>query len=168
MRFLKDYLFTDNFLIRGHVKTGEHRLSTFLNKTHKRFLDLEEATLIRHDGSGRIHAPKMQVRIHDILFAYESEDTGDDVLKSLAAGARDEIRMTACFNDSTSLQITGNVHRRVFDSTGARQHDFIVVIKPELRELAGSSAPDYDTLRNMPYAIVNKNRIAFLFQCEES
>lgn len=164
MRFLKDFLFTDDYLIRGHVKTGEHRLSTFLNKTHRRFLNVEEATLIRHDGSDRIHVPNMQVCVHEILFAYEAEDTGDDVLRSLAEGARDEIHITACFSGPKPLQIAGNVHRRILDAKSGGHHDFIVMINPVHVEPVKNSDPEYDTIRHMPYAIINKNRIAFIFQ----
>jgi len=164
MRFLKDHLFTENFLIKGHVNTGEYRLSTFLNKIQKQFLEMEEVTLIRHDGRDRIHAPRMQVRIYDILFAYESEDAGDSVLKSLAEGVRDETYVTAYFNIPTPLQISGRVHKRIFDSIGTRQNEFIVVIKPEIQTLIENCTPEYDTIRDMPYAIINKNRVAFLFQ----
>ena len=164
MRFLKDHLFTEDFLIKGHINTGEYRLSNFLNKTHSRFLVVEEAILIRHNGSDPIHASWMQVRIQDILFAYESEETGDDVLRNLSEQSRNEARMTGYFNSTTPVQITGKVHKRVLDAGSTQQHNFFVVTEPEIQGLTVNPAPEYDTIRHMPYVIVNKNRLSFLFK----
>ena len=164
MRFLKDVLYTDTFLIKAHVNTGERRLSGFLNDTRKRFIEVEEATLLKHDGGDRIPASRMQVHIRDILFAHESEDTGDEILRNLAKQQRDEIRMTAFFSSATPLQISGRIPRRAFDSDARRLHDFIVVVQPEFQGLPFKTAPEYDLFRNLHYVIVNRDRIAFLFQ----
>lgn len=164
MRFLKDVLYTDTFLIKGHVKTGEKRLSTFLNNTRKHFIEVVEATLLRHNGRDRIPAPRMQVHIRDVLFAHESENTGDEVLRNLAKQQRDEIGITAYFSSSTPLQISGKIHKRAFDSNPNRNHDFIVVVQPEFQGLPGNTAPEYELFRDLQYVIVNRDRIAFLFQ----
>ena len=164
MRFLKDVLYTDTFLIKGHVNTGERRLSGFLNNTRNRFIEVEEATLIRHDGGDCIPAARMQVHIRDILFAHESEDTGDEVLRNLAKHKRDEIRMTAYFSSATPLQLSGRIPRRAFDQDAHLPDDFIVVVHPEFRGLPANDAPEYALLRDLHYVIVNRDRLAFLFQ----
>lgn len=164
MRFLKDVLYTDIFLIKGHINTGEKRLSSFLNNTRKRFIEVEEATLYRHDGGNRIPAPLVQVHAQDILFAHESEDTGDEVFRNLAKQQRDEIRMTAYFSSTTPIQISGRIHKRAFDSNPGRYHDFIVVVQPEFQGVPFTAASEYDLFRDLHYVIVNINRIAFLFQ----
>jgi hypothetical protein len=37
-------------------------------------------------------------------------------------------------------------------------------MEPELQGLAVHHAPEYDTIRELPYLIVNKNRLSFLFK----
>ena len=164
MRFLKDVLYTNTFLIKGHVNTGEERLSSFLNNTRKRFIEVEEATLLRHDGDDLIPASRMQVNVRDIFFAHESEDTGDEVLRNLAQQQRDEISITAYFSSSTPLQLSGRIHKRALDSNPDRQQDFIVVVQPEFQGLPLEAASEYGLFRDLHYVIVNRNRITFLFQ----
>jgi hypothetical protein len=162
MIFLKDYLYLETCLIRGHGRTGETRLSNFLNRTHQRFLEVEEAAVIWHDTGDRVQAPHMEVRIQDILFAYESEDTGDDILRNLAGHTRDEIEATAHFGGGNRLRISGKVSPRALDFKSARQHNFFVMIQPSLQGFPAGPVPEYRTIRQMPYAIVNMERLSIL------
>ena len=164
MRFLKDLLFTEKFFIKGHVNTGDRRLSTFLNNTRKCFLEMEEATLIKHDDGSRITASWMQVQVNDILFAHELEVTGDEGLKHLAERERDDIEATGYFSGSASLQLSGKVRKRALDSDARRDHDFIVVVEPRIEWGAVTLGREYAVLENLPYAIVNKNRLALILR----
>jgi hypothetical protein len=164
MKFFKDLLFTDMFLIKGHVNTGGHRLSTFLNNAHRRFLDMEEATLIKHDGSGRITAAWIQVRVDDIIFAHELESSGDEGLKLLAERERDDIDIAAHFSGNPGLQLSGKVRKHTLDAETLSKHDFIVVIEPRFEGLAIPPDPEYAIFNNMSYAIVNRNRLALIFR----
>jgi len=164
MRFLKDVLYTDTFLIKGHINTGDRRLSSYLNNARQRFIDVEEAVLVKHNGEDRIPASSMQVHIRDILFAHESEDTGDQTLRNLANQQRDEIGVTAYFSSLAPLQLSGRIHKRALDSDARRHYDFIVVVQPEFQGLPDNTAPEYDLLRNLDYVIVNRDRLAFLFR----
>jgi hypothetical protein len=164
MRFFKDILFTDTFLIKGHVNAGGQRLSTFLNNARKRFLDVEEATLIKHDGSGRITAAWVQVQVDDILFAHELEGSGDEGLKLLAERERDNIEIAARFGGIPCLQISGKVRKHFLDSDTPRVHDFIVIMEPRFEGLVIPPEPEYAVFENLPYAIVNRNRLALIFR----
>ena len=164
MKYLKDLLFTDTFLIKGHVNTGGQRLSTFLNSTRKRFLEMEEATLIKHDGGDRVLTEWMLIRVDDILLAHELEVTGDEGLRLLGERARDEIAITAHFSGNLSLQLSGKARKRAIDSDTLRHHDFVVVVDPVLQGFTLERAPEYAVFENLPYVIVNRNRIAFIFR----
>jgi hypothetical protein len=163
MRFLKDLIFTDTFLIKGHANMGGQRLSTFLNSTRKRFLEMEEATILKHDGSSRIAAEWLQVRVNDILFAHELEDSGDEGLRHLSK-RNDDIEVTAHFSGSLPVQLSGKVRKRALDSDTLRNNDFIVVVEPRIEGLAISALPEYAFIENLPYAIVNKNRLELIFR----
>ena len=164
MRFLKDLLFTDRYLIKGHIKTGGQRLSTFLNSTRKRFLEMEEATLIKHDGGERIHAELVSVRLNDILFAYEMEEAGDEGLRNLGVQAKAELEITIYLSADMPLQMSGMVRTRAMNSDALRKHDFVVMLNPILRGFAAKPAPEYALLKNVPYLIVNRDRISIIFQ----
>lgn len=152
------------FFIKGHANTGGQRLSTFLNNTRKRFLEMDEVTSIKLDGGERMLIPWMLVRMDDIILAHEIEEAGDEGLKVLAERDRDNIAVTTHFNGNTSIQLSGKVRKRVINSEPLRNHDFIVVVEPKLQGLPVNAAPEYAVLENMSYVIVNRNRIAFIFQ----
>jgi hypothetical protein len=164
MKYLKDLLFTDRFLIKGHVNTGGQRLSTFLNNTRKRFVEMEEVTLIRHDGGERIPTPWMLVRVDDILLAHEIEEAGDEGLRVLAEREENKIAVTAYFNSNASLQLSGKVRKHAMNSDALRHSNFIVVVEPKLRGLTFKADREYAMLENLSYAIVNKDRLAFILK----
>lgn len=164
MRFYKDFLFTDTYLIKGHIRTGDRRLSTFLKNARMRFLDIEEATLIRHDGSGRTTASWIQVHVDNILFAYELEGSGDEGLRLLAEHEKDDVEMTAHFSGSHSLHVSGKVRRHSLDRNTLSGYDFIVVVEPRFAGLSLPPAPEFTILENLPYAIVNRNRLTLIFR----
>jgi hypothetical protein len=165
MRYLKDLLLTDRFFIKGHINTGGQRLSTFLNSTSKRLLEMEEVTLVKLDGEERVLSAWMQVRVDEIILAHEMEAAGDEGLRLLAErGRREEIAVTAHFSSNAPLQLLGKVSKRAIDCNSPRPHDFIVVLEPKLRGLTGKLAHEYAVFENLPYVIVNKNRLAFIFQ----
>lgn len=163
MKYLKDLLLTDRFFIRGHIKTGGQRLSTFLNNTSKRFLEMEEVTVVKHDGNERVVTAWMRVRVDEIILAHEMEVSGDEGLRMLAERGRDEIAVTASFSCNTPLQLSGRVSRRAIDCDSPRHHDFIVVVEPKLRGLTGKALHKHAAFENLPYVIVNRNRLAFIF-----
>jgi hypothetical protein len=163
MRYLKDLLFTDTHLIKGHIHTGGQRLSTFLNTTRKRFLEMEEATLIKHSGGESAQAGKMLVSIDDILLAYEMEVTGDEAMRQLGDRIRDEMSITAHFSGDIPLELSGKVRKRAIDADVLRDHDFVVVLQPVLRGLTAKPAPEYSILEDPPYVIANRKRIAHIF-----
>src|SRR5512138_517279 len=133
MRYLKDLVCTDKYLIKGHVKTGSQRLSTFLNNTRRRFLEMEEATLIKHDDGETIQASLLSIRVNDILFAYEMEETGDEGLRHLGLRNKAEVATTIHLRADIPLEVSGMVRRRAMDSDALRKHDFFVMMNPTLK-----------------------------------
>jgi hypothetical protein len=163
MRFLKDLLCTDTFMIKGHAKSGSGRLSNFLNTTRRPFLEMEEATLVRHDGTNCITTGHVQVRVNDILFAHELEVSGDESLRTLAERNRNDVEVTALFGGDIGIQISGKVRKRSLDSESTRPHDFIVVVEPRIEGIA-IPMNEFEPFKNLPYAIVNRNRLALIIR----
>jgi hypothetical protein len=162
MKFHKDLLFTDKHLIKGHIKTGGQRLSTFLNSTRKKFLEMEEALLISHDGKDRIKTDFALVRINEILFAYENEETGDEVMRNLGGRQTAEQPILIHLNSTVPLQLSGKVRKRALESEAIRWHDFFVIMNPVLNGFSAKPAPEYSFIKNVPYLIVNRDRSAIM------
>lgn len=162
MRYLKDLLLTDTFLLRGHLKTGDQRLSTFLNTTPKRFLEMDEVTVVNRARGEHVLIARMLLHVEEILIAHEMEDTGDEGLKLLAEREKDEVGVTAYFGGAVPLQLSGKVSKRAIERDVSARHDFIVVVEPKLREFGGKAAHEYAVLEDLPYMIANRNRLAFI------
>jgi hypothetical protein len=162
MRFLKDFLFTDSYLIKGHIKTGEQRLSTFLNNTRRRFLEMEEPTLIGHDGLERVRTEFAMIRINEILLAYEMEDTGDEGMRTLGGQHTAELQIHVYLDSSQPLELSGKVRERALESEVHRAHDFIVVMSPVLKGFPEKLPPEFSFFSNAPYLIVNRDRVTLI------
>lgn len=161
MRYVKDLLLTDMFLLKGHVKTGDQRLSTFLNTTPKRFLEMDEVTFVKHTGGESVSVPQMLVRVEEILLAHEMEETGDEGLKHLAEREKDEAAVTVFFGGAMPLQLSGKVSKRAVERATSR-HDFIVVVEPVLQVFTGKASHEFAIFEDLPYLIANRARLAFI------
>lgn len=164
MRYLKDLLLTDTCLLKGHVSTRGQRLSTFLNTTPRRCIEMSEVTLIQHSRAETLQAMHMMVRVDEILLAHEMDVSGDEVMKLLAEQKRDEVLVNIHFGGAAPIQITGMISRRVIDRDATSDHDFLVILSPQIRGLEGKLAREYAVLEGLPYVIANRDRIAFMYQ----
>jgi len=162
MRYLKDLLFTEERLIKGHVQTGGQRLSTFLNNSRRRFLEVEEASLIQHDTGDRVQSSLALVRINALLFAYEMEESGDEGLRTLGGRDRAAVDVHMHLESKIRLSLTGLVRKRALESDTARRHDFLVLENPRIRGFSPEWGPEYALIQSAPYLIVNRDRISII------
>ncbi len=162
MLFVKDLLLTETFLLKGHVKTGDQRLSTFLNSTRRQFLEMDEVTVVNHVRGERVLIAQTLVRVEEILLAHEMEETGDETLKHLAEREKDEVTVTAHFGGAMPLRFSGKASRRAIERDVSTPHDFVVVVEPKIPDLASRAAPEYAAFANLPYVIANRRRLALI------
>jgi hypothetical protein len=164
MRYIRDLLLTDNFLIKGHIHTGGQRLSTFLNNTPRSFLEIEETTLTSPVHSERIAAARIMVRVDEIILAHEIEEAGDESLRLLAEMEKNQVEVTAFFGGTRPFQLAGKVSERAIERTRSRRYDFMVVVEPKFQETTGQAGHDYSAFENLPYVIANRNRVSMIFR----
>jgi hypothetical protein len=164
MRYLKDLLLTDTFMIKGHINTGDQRLSTFLNSIPRSYLEMEDVTFIGHVQGQRVTTPRMLVRIDEILLAHEMEVAGDEYLRLLAGKERAEITVVAQFGGAMPLRISGRVCKRAVERDADNPHDFIVMVEPMIQGFMAREPEDFAVLAALPYVIINRNRIALILQ----
>jgi hypothetical protein len=162
MKYIKDLVLTDNFLIKGHINSGGQRLSTFLNNTLRDFLDIDEVTLIHSVHGGRIATMQMMVRVDEIILAHEIDVAGDEGLRLLAKEERDAIEVAALFGGTTPFQLFGKVSERAIERNRSGRYDFIVVVEPKLRETTDQAGHEFAAFENLSYVIANRNRVAMI------
>jgi len=162
MRYLKDLLLTDTHLLKGHVVTGGQRLSTFLNTTPKRHVEMYEVTLCSPSPAEVVTMPRVLVRVSEILLAHEMDEAGDQTLKILAERGRDEVPIAAFFGGAAPIRIAGRASSRIIEREAAGSRDFIVIIDPMIEGIPGGASPEYAVLSGLPYVIANRSRMALI------
>ena len=162
MKYLKDLLITDRFLLKGHVDTGNQRLSNFLNDAGRHFIEMNEAALLIHEGGERISVPRMLLRTDEILIAHEIGDAGDEGMKALAERQKDDLDVANRFSRLPSLQLSGKVRKRAMNAGALYQNHFVVVVEPQITGLPLREASEYALMETVYYVIVNTHRIAFV------
>ncbi len=161
MLYLKDLILTELFLLKGHINTGDHRLSSFLNGIPKRFLEMHEVTATDVVHGVRSMHPRILLRIEEIIFAHELAETGDESLRELAEREKDEVTVTARFSGATPWILSGRVSRRAIERDTSGQHEFVVFVEPKFE---GLSSTGQNAFKDLPYVIANRRRIALI--CE--
>lgn len=157
---------TQRFLVKGNVRTGELRLSSFLNAVRRPLLALDNVTLIDLEKGDRIAARRMSLRLADVLLAHEFLDlAGDLQRRALAKPESVEHRMVSLyFRAPSRLELLGRVRREVLDATPGEE--FFVVMEPLLRGFDEKADGDLVPIKNLPYAIVNRAQIHCFFEYE--
>ena len=164
MKFLKHLLLTDTFLLRGHLNTGDQRLSTFLNTIPKSFLEMEEVTFVNRLLGQRTTAGRILIRVEEILLAHETETAGDEHMRVLAGKDRDEIQVVFRFGGAAPFRISGVVSRRTIERDICSGHEFVVMTNPRIQGFGWGKSDEYAVWADLPYVIVNRNRIALVIQ----
>jgi len=157
---------TQRFLVKGNVRTGDLRLSSFLNSVRRPWLAIENATLIDLRQPDRVFAKTTTLRLEDVVLAHEFLDlAGDPLRKSLAVQEQNEFRMLSVyFRAPCRLELLGRARHDAVDAgTG---DEFFVVMEPLLRGFDDKDSADVQSLKNMTYAIVNRRQVHCFFQYE--
>jgi len=157
---------TQRFLVKGNVRTGELRLSSFLNSVRRPLLDVDNITMIDLERGDRIVARRATVRLADVLLAHEFLDlAGDPLRKRLAQPESSEFRMVSVyFRAPSRLELLGRVRHDVFEPV--QGDDFFVVMEPLVRGFDEKLAADAEQLKSLTYAIVNRSQIHCYFEYE--
>jgi hypothetical protein len=158
---------TQRFLVKGMLRTGELRLSSFLNSVRRPLLALDHVTFVDLQRSDRITAKRATIRLEDVLLAHEYLDlAGDPLRKKLAQPELQDHRMvSAYFRAPSRLEVLGRVRRDVLES--ASREEFFVVMEPLLRGLEEhEKRDDLRALDDLAYAIVNRTQLHAWFEYE--
>ncbi|MSR45777.1 MAG: hypothetical protein EXS13_01700 [Planctomycetes bacterium] len=164
---LVNHLFvTPRFVVKGTVRSGALRLSSFLNAARRPWLTIDEVTFTDLESGEKISARRATLRLADVLFAHEFLDLGGDpVRRKLAQSETPDFRMvSAWFRAPARLEIVGRARREALDP--AATDDFFVLLEPLLRGIVPSQAAALEPCKNLSYAIVQRSQLHGYFEYE--
>lgn len=165
---VEDVLLTDAFLVKGRVEGKFSRLFKVLDTYERDFLVISDATMVDIARGEVIRTPRVHVNMDELLLAHELVDgAGDFFQKTLSSDTADEksVRIRAFYNGSVSLELAGRIRPRAYE--GAAERRFFVMEDCAVRGIDMSLSRELEIVSSLPYAIVNRRRIAYLYDFSE-
>jgi hypothetical protein len=164
---LVNHLFvTARFVVKGTVRTGDLRLSSWLNAQRRPWIQVEQTTFADLVTGEQVAARRASLRLGDVLFAHEFVALqGDPVRRRLAEERPDDFRMASCwFRAPACFELLGRVRREALDPAAA--DEFFVMREPLLRGGDARDRPVLEPCRNLSYAIVQRAQLHGFFEYE--
>jgi hypothetical protein len=161
--FVEDLLLTDTFLVKGRVTPKSRRLRQVLEDHSGGFLALEDVTMVALVGNEVIHTPRVLVAAREVIAAHELvEIAGDDVQRKLAAPAKTS-RIRAFYNGHVQLEFSGLVEPHAYEPAHNAGRGWFVMDEPRIRGLDLEGNRELAILKKLDYAIVRKDRLAYVY-----
>lgn len=159
---VSDLLLTDSFLIKGTIVKKHTRISKFLDEYERHFLGVQEAKMVDLKTRQKIETPRVFINIDEIIFAHEFLDSAGDYFQKSIAKDREAVRIRAFYSGSVNLELAGRVRPKAYEADDVTKR-FFVMEAPQLRGLDLEGDEDLAILRNLPYIVVNKTRLAYIY-----
>jgi hypothetical protein len=162
---VEDLLLTDAFLVKGRIEGKFTRLFKVLEGYERQFLIVDSAMMIDLRLGEVVRTPRVHINLSELLLVHELVDgSGDYYQKQLSQEARPEkgIRVRAFYRGGVNLELAGSIRPQAYDRQGLDRR-FFVMEDCVLRGLDLSVAPELSIIEKLPYAIVNKSRISYLY-----
>jgi hypothetical protein len=167
LTIVSDLFLTDSFLIKGEVDGKYNRLSQMLDEHRKYFLRVRNASLVDLNTCDRITTPLLHVNVDEILLAHEFLDSASD---SKAADLYRNVnfnKVRAFFTGHLNVEVGGEVRPGSYEVDDRATRRFFVMRKPQLRGFNTHDDADLDQLTGLPYVIVNKTRLSYIYDFNE-
>jgi Family of unknown function (DUF6812) len=163
LTIVSDLFLTDSFLIKGNVENKYTRLSQILDEHRKYFVRVRDATLVDLNSRERISTPLLHVNLDEVLLAHEFIDgAGDQKRAELAAEARLH-RVRVFYTGSLNVELAGEVRPGAYEADDRVTRRFFIMRKPKVRGFNTYGDQDLALLDNLPYAILNKVRLSYIY-----
>jgi hypothetical protein len=161
--FVEDLFVTDCFLIKGRLTNKFQRLARMLEDHDRAYLSIEDAVLASLRGREVIRTPRVLVNQRELVFAHELIDiAGDDVQRRLAANDK-TVRIRGFYNGSVQLELAGNVEPGAYEPKRGNRRNYFIMSDPVVRGINLDENPELGLLRHLSYAIVRKDKLAYIY-----
>lgn len=168
LTIVSDLILTDSFLIKGEIEHKYARLSQVLDEYRRYFLRLRNATLIDLNTCDRIQTPLLHVNMDEILLAHEFLDTGGDMSKADLYKGQKFNNVRVFFTGHLNVEVGGEVRPGSYEVDDRATRRFFVIKNPVLRGFNPRDDADLKLLSKLSYAIVNKTRLSYIYDFNES
>ena len=159
---VSDLFLTDAFLVKGTVAGKSTRISKFLDEYPRQFLAIHEATMVDLKSHQRIETPRVYVNLDEVVFAHEFLDIAGDFYQKTIAKDREAVRIRAFYSGSVNFELAGRVRPKAYETDDVTKR-FFVMEAPQIRGLDLEEDQDLAVLKNLPYIVVNKTRLAYIY-----
>ena len=164
LTIVSDLFLTDCFLIKGRIENKYCRLSQMLDEHRKYFLRVRDATLIDLGTRDHIQTPLLQVNVDEILVAHELIDAaGDATAARLAQPGLVYQKVRVFYTGNLNVEIAGEIKAGSYEITDRDSRRFFVMKSPQVRGMDFDGDKDMKLLKDMPYAILNKTRLSYVY-----
>ena len=164
LTIVSDLFLTDSFLIKGQVENKYTRLSQLLDEYRKFHLKIRNATLVDLGTQDRIQTPLLHINVDEIILAHEFLDNaGDPLAAQLADDSDNDHRVRVFYTGNLNVEISGNVRPNSYEAGDRATRRFFVMKEPEVRGLNFRGDQDLKLLKDLPYAILNKSRVSYIY-----
>lgn len=164
LTIVSDLILTDAFLIKGQVDNKYTRLSQLLDEYRKYFIRIRDATLIDLNSRDRIQTPLLHVNVDEILLAHELIETaGDPHAARLTGEGLKYQRVRTFYTGNLNVEIAGLVRPGCYEADDRATRRFFVMRDPEVRGMKIEGDRDLSLLKGLPYAILNKTRMSYIY-----
>ncbi len=158
-----DLFLTDAFLIKGNVEHKYTRLSKLLDEHRKTFIRVRDCTLIDLGSRDRIQTPLLHMNVDEILVAHEYLDEAGDGARAEMASDPDLDKVRVFYTGNLNVELAGFIRPGSYEVTDSATRRFFVMREPELRGFNHRDDEDLKRILNLPYAIVNKTRLSYVY-----
>ena len=122
--------------------------------------------MISLKGAEVIHTPRVLVNPKELILAHELVDfAGDPQQKQLAnkEPGEDKVRIRAFYKGMVQIELSGNVDAQAYEPHHMSVRQYFTMDAPALRGLRFDEHPELAILQNLSYAIVRKDRLAYVY-----
>ena len=163
LTIVSDLLLTDSFLIKGNIENKYTRLSQVLDETRRYFVKVRDATLIDLNSCERIQTPLLHVNVDEILLAHEFLDSGGDQAARELAKNQPTHRVRVFYTGNLNVELGGEVRPSSYEADDRTSRRFFTMRNPVMRGFNDRNDPDLKLLTKLPYAILNKLRLSYVY-----
>ncbi len=161
--FVEDVFLTDVFLIKGRLPNKQKRLTNLLEDFARTFLPVHDATLVSLRTREVIRTAVVMVNVSEVILAHELVDVaGDETLRRLAGSSEKKTKIRAFYNGATQFEIAGQIEPGAYESQPLTNRKFFIMQKPLVRGI-DLQHPDLQLLKSLDYAILKKDRMAYVY-----
>jgi len=163
LTIVSDLFLTDTFLIKGTVENKYTRLSKMLDEHRKYFLRIRDVTLTDLNSCEQIQTPLLHMNVEEILLAHEFVDEAGDGKRADLAKTQFVQRVRVFYTGPLNIELAGEIRPNAYEVSDKATRRFFVMRNPKLRGFDHKSNRDLKQLLDLPYAILNKERLSYIY-----